>query len=262
MHPIAFQIGDFPIHSYGLLGAVAFLLVAGIGLVRGRNLGLDLNRIADLIFLTAIASLLGSRALFLVQNPEVITHWSDWVNLRSGGLVFYGALLTGLPVATLLMRAFKMPVLATWDIFATAMPLGHALTRLGCLCAGCCFGLPSDAAWAIRFEHPLAVAPSGVALHPVQLYESAWLLIVALAVNLLYRRRQFSGQVTALYLFLYAIGRSVIELFRGDADRGWFLEGVLGPTLTYSQGVSLALACAALLLFWWGRTRGPDTPSS
>lgn len=262
MHPILFTIGDFPLHTYGVLGSVAFLLVAGIGLVRGRAIGLVPERVADLVFITAITSLIGSRVLFVLQNPEVAVDAWAWVDIRSGGLVFYGALLTGLPVASLVVRWFGFPFFATWDIFATAMPLGHALTRVGCFAAGCCHGLPTNLPWAVTFTEPGAPAPLHIPLHPTQLYEAAWLLLVGIVVNLRYSRRRFEGEITALYLLLYALGRGVIEAFRGDATRGYFLPEVFGTWLSYSQGVSVLIALVAVGFAWAGRRRAQQGEGS
>ena len=263
MHPILFSIGDFSLHTYGILGAIAFLGIAFVGIWRGRAIGLVPERVADLVFATTLTSLFGSRVLFAIQNPDAVPDISSFFDLRAGGLVFYGALLTGLPVGSLLMRRFGFPFFATWDIFATAMPLGHALTRVGCFAAGCCHGAPADTPWAVTFTNPGSGAPLGVPLHPTQLYEAAWLALVGLIVNLRYSRRSFSGETTATYLALYAIGRGVIEAYRGDVTRGFFLEGVLGQLLTYSQGVSLLILAVAAAFWWVGRrTAEAATPTA
>lgn len=255
MHPILFHLGDVAVHSYGAAGAVGFLLVAGVALVRARALGIKPERTADLIFWTSVAALLGARALYLLQNPQHVDGPLSFVDLRSGGLVFYGAMIVGLPVGSLLMRAYSMPFYAMWDIFATAMPLAHAISRLGCFAAGCCWGAATDVPWAVTYTHPRAVAPLHQAVHPTQLYEAGWLLLVGVVVNAFYARKRFDGQVMLLYLTLYAFGRSVVEAFRGDAARGFFLPGLLGDALTFSQGTSLVLAAVACAVFLVGARR-------
>lgn len=256
MHPVLFEVGGVSVHSYGALGAIGFLAVCAIALVRGRKLGIEPENIADLIFFTALLSLAGSRLLFVWQNPEVVETWFDVVNYRKGGLVFYGALLVGIPVGTGFMWWKKLPFLATWDIFATAMPLGHGLARVGCFLAGCCWGLESAVPWAVTFEHELAPAPHGVALHPVQLYEATALFVVAAILNLAYARRRFDGQILGAYLLAYAAVRTVTELYRGDATRGFFLPELLGETLSYSQGVSVGVALAGILVLAVGSRLG------
>jgi phosphatidylglycerol:prolipoprotein diacylglycerol transferase len=135
------------------------------------------------------------------------------------------------------------------DIFATALPLGHAISRLGCLFAGCCYGKPTALPWGVVYTDPLAPGPKDVPLHPTQLYEVGYLTLIFVVVNWLYPRRRFDGQVALAYLALYAFFRPLNEFLRDDATRGYFFEGVFGRTLTVSQGLSLVLAVAAPVVF-------------
>lgn len=256
MHPILFDLGGLTVHTYGALGAVGFLAVAGLSLRRARTLGIEPETLADLIFFTAVLSLAGSRLLFVWQHPEVVNTWFDVVNYREGGLVFYGALLVGIPVGTAFMRWRGLPILATWDVFATAMPIGHGITRVGCWFAGCCWGTESSVPWAVTYEQELALAPHGVPVHPVQLYEAGALLVLGLVVGLIWSRRTFDGQSLGAYLIGYAMVRSVTELYRGDVSRGFFLPDLLGEALSYSQGVSLGVAVVGVAVLAWGRRAG------
>lgn len=246
MHPILLHLGDTAIHSYGAAGALGFLLVCAVAMARGRSEGIPRERIADVIFWTALVALAGSRILFLIQNPgHADTLW-EAVNLRAGGLVFYGAMIAGLPAASLLILKYELPFFRTWDVFASALPLGHAVSRVGCLLAGCCYGLPADVPWAVTFPPAQAIAPVGVPLHPTQAYEALLLFGIFGVCNALWRYRRADGQITLAYLVMYAIGRSIIEEFRGDADRGFLLGGVLST----SQALSLVIAAVALVLFF------------
>lgn len=255
MFPILFTVGGFPFHSYGVLGAVSFLVGAGLVLWRSVRAGLDKNDVADVIFWMAMTGLLGARLVFVLQNPGVVTSFGQLFDLRGGGLVFYGALLVGIPVGFQVMRSKGLPPFRVWDILGTAFPLAHAISRVGCFAAGCCYGTPTDVPWAVTFpvDHPFT--PGGIPLHPVQLYEVATLLAIAAATNAFYRYRRFDGQVFLLYLVLYAVGRAVLEVFRGDVDRGWFLPELLGPVVTWSQGVSVLFGALALIGFVVGARR-------
>ncbi len=262
MHPILFSIGDVAIHTYGVMSAAGFLVIAFLVIRRSRAIGLEAERVVDLIFWTAIAAVVGARAVYIIQNPGDLPTPKDWINLRTGGLVFYGALLTILPVGTLLIRKYNLPFYKLMDIVATAAPLGHMLARLGCLGAGCCFGSPTDHAWGIVYTDPLAPGPKDIPLHPTQLYEAGYLLVIFGVVNLFYRRKHFDGQVALLYLTLYAVFRSINEVFRGDTTRGFFLEGVLGQTLSTSQGLSIVVAVIAFTVFLIGARRSRAAANS
>lgn len=255
MHPILFQIGDVAIHSYGVLSAAGFLLIAFLTIRRGRAAGLDPDKLVDMIFWTSIAAVVGARAVYIIQNPGDLTTPMEWINLRTGGLVFYGAMFTIIPVGGLMMWRHKLPFYKVMDMVAAAAPLGHAVSRLGCFFAGCCYGRPTDVPWAVIYTDDLAPAEYGVPVHPTQLYEAAYLFAIFVVVNVFYSRKRFDGQVTLLYLMLYAVLRSVNEVFRGDSTRGWFLESVLGQTVSTSQGLSLVIALVALVVFLVGARR-------
>src|SRR5690606_37330290 len=110
------------------------------------------------------------------------------------------------------------------DLFARGIALGYMVGRLGCLMAGCCYGRPTQVAWAITFTDPAAAlnvgTPLNVPLHPTQLYESMAgfaILLILLAIER--RGRQYPGRTFWQFVLLYAISRFIIEFFRGD-DRG------------------------------------------
>jgi len=261
MHPILFDIGGFEIHTYGFMGGLAFIVGAGLVLWRAKNLGVPVERTADLIFWLAVLSLMGARLIFVLQNPGVVTSLPSFFDIRGGGLVFYGSFVVGFPLGFLLMHRWDMPAFGMWDAMATAFPLSHGISRIGCYYAGCCYGAPTGTDAGVVFP-PGSLAPPGVNLYPVQLYEAAALFAIALACNLFYRFRTFDGQVMLLYLSLYAVARAVLEMFRGDAERGWFLEEQLGQVLTWSQGMSILLALMAIGVFFLGARRAATEPAS
>jgi phosphatidylglycerol:prolipoprotein diacylglycerol transferase len=152
----------------------------------------------------------------------------------------------------------RMPFWTTCDVFAPGIALGHVTGRLGCLAAGCCYGRPTDVPWAITFTNPLAAAnvgtPLGVPLHPTQLYEAGIELVILIALLATERRgKQFAGRTFWAYIFLYAVSRYVIELYRGD-PRG----EVLG--FSTSQFISLILAPLSVAMLIWLARSTPRAP--
>jgi phosphatidylglycerol:prolipoprotein diacylglycerol transferase len=115
--------------------------------------------------------------------------------------------------------------------------------------AGDDYGSPTQLPWAVTFTDPDAAriggAPLGVALHPVQLYESILCLLLFAFLVKLSRHKQFDGEIILAYTFLYAISRFALEFFRGDADRGF----VFGGLLSTSQFIALILGPAAITLW-------------
>src|SRR5215210_4012600 len=258
MHPILFEIGRFPVYTYGVLLAAAYLLGLQFALVRARTRGLDPNRVMDLGIWIIISALAGAKLLLLVvdfntfgRNPaELLTL------LRSGG-VFYGGLIAAVAVALWYLRRHRMPIWTVTDVFAPGIALGHVIGRLGCLFAGCCFGRPTDVPWAITFHNDFAAqnvgTPLGVPLHPTQLYEAgAELLILGILLATERKGRPFAGRTFWGYMFLYGISRFIIEFYRGDA------RGAVGA-LSTSQFVSvLIIPLSVVMLYLLSRRHAPE----
>ena len=114
---------------------------------------------------------------------------------------------------------------------------------MGCFFAGCCYGLPTEMPWGVTFtDAESQVKPLHTALHPTQLYESFFLLSILGFLLLFKKHQRFQGQLFMIYLMLYAVGRGVIEIFRGDLRRGFIIEDVL----SHSQFISIVIIAIAL----------------
>jgi phosphatidylglycerol:prolipoprotein diacylglycerol transferase len=250
VHPIAFKIGSFEVHWYGVFLAIAFLSGIWTAGRRGARDGLAPERIVDLTFWLLVGALVGARGLYL------LTYWREEAGkpilsilFQRAGLVFYGGLIGGTVTSFLYLRARKLAVWKIADALAPSIALGYVFGRMGCLMTGCCYGRPTDVPWAIHFPkghetYPLnASAP--LAVHPTQIYDAILNLILYGALAWLHRRKKFDGQVFATYLICYAVTRSVVEVFRGDY-KPQYLVGVLTP----AHLVSMVILAAGLLLFW------------
>jgi phosphatidylglycerol:prolipoprotein diacylglycerol transferase len=249
MHPILFDSGSFTLYTYGVLLAAAYLIGLQFALMRSRTRGLDRQRVMDLGIWIIVSALAGAKLMLLVTDFRQYTHSPRALLdlVRSAG-VFYGGLIGAVVVALIYIRRHGMPLWTTTDVFAPGIALGHAVGRLGCLMAGCCFGRPTTVPWAITFHNPAASltsdTPLGVPLHPTQIYEAgAELLILVVLLWLERRGRPFAGRTFWSYMLLYAMSRFVIEFFRGDP------RGQVGIFST-SQFVSLLVAplSAAMLV--------------
>ena len=103
-----------------------------------------------------------------------LEHPLDMVKIWEGGLVFYGGVIFALPTVIWYAKKKGLPLWQTADIWAPSIAIGHAIGRLGCFCAGCCYGRPAEGLpWAVTFTNPNSLAILGTPLHPTQLYESA-----------------------------------------------------------------------------------------
>jgi phosphatidylglycerol:prolipoprotein diacylglycerol transferase len=222
MHPILFEVGGFPVYTYGLLLAAAYLLGLQFALVRAKSRGLDPNRVMDLGIWIIVSALVGAKLLLLVVDRDKFgTNPAELLNLLRSGGVFYGGLIAAVAVALWYLWRHRMPVWTVTDVFAPGIALGHVVGRLGCLFAGCCFGTRTDVPWAITFHSEFAAqnvgTPLGIPLHPTQLYEAGAELLILIVLLLTEKKgRTFPGRTIWGYMLLYGISRFIIEFYRGD----------------------------------------------
>ncbi len=240
MHPRLFELGPVTVYTYGVLLAAAYLVGLQVATTRARRRGLDPTRVMDLGILIIVAAIVGAKVLlFVVDARYFLDHPLEIFSLARSGGVFYGGLIAAVLVSFWYLRRHSMPLWITCDVFAPAIALGHAIGRVGCLFAGCCYGRPTSLPWGVIFGDPFAASfvgtPLGVRLHPTQLYEAgAELLILAFLLLTERRGRYFAGRTFWLYVALYAVSRFIIEFFRGD-ERGMLVG------LSTSQLISIAL---------------------
>jgi phosphatidylglycerol:prolipoprotein diacylglycerol transferase len=245
-HFLRWEPGPFTLHTYGLLLAVAFLAGLYVAASQARKAGLDPNRVADLGVYVLIAGLLGAKLLLVVVDFQHYRARPDelFSIFQSGG-VFYGGLLLALPVAWWYVRRHALPGWATADCLAPGVVIGQSIGRLGCFAAGCCFGKPTSVAWGVTFRDAYANryvgTPLDQALHPTQIYEALLTLGIFFVLLRIAERKKFHGQVVVAYLVLYAVGRFIVEFYRGDFSRGT----VLGGALSTSQFIALLMLLGA-----------------
>jgi phosphatidylglycerol:prolipoprotein diacylglycerol transferase len=254
MYPILFEFGNWPVYSYGVLLAAAYLAALQLAVVRARRQGIDGARVMDLGIYLIIAALVGAKLMLVIVDFDYFAaRPRELLSLVRAGGVFYGGLISAVLVALWLVRRYGLPTWTTADLFAPGIALGHVIGRLGCLLAGCCYGRPADVPWAITFTDPVAAAnvgtPLGVPLHPTQLYDAGAELLIMLLLLVTERRgRTFPGRTFWLYILLYGVSRFAIEFYRGD-DRG----SLMG--LSTSQFISIIAVPLAVSMLMWLRAR-------
>jgi len=254
MHPILFEIGNWPVYSYGVLLAVAYLAGLQLAVVRARRAGLDGAKVMDLGIYLIIAALVGAKLMLVAVDYQYFrSQPRELFSLVRAGGVFYGGLIAAFFVGVWLIRRYALPLWTTADLIAPGIALGHVIGRFGCLLAGCCYGRPTNVPWAITFTDPVASinvgTPLGIPLHPTQLYDAGAELVILVALLATERRgRPFAGRTFWLYMLLYAISRFIIEIYRGD-ERGTIAG------LSTSQFVSVIIVPVSLGMLWRLRAR-------
>lgn len=253
MSPILIKIGPVTLYTYGLLVASGFLLGIAWTARLARRDGMSPQLVYDTAFWIVLSAIVGSRIAYIVVN---IDHFLEnplaIFKLWEGGLVFYGGFIGAIAAVIVCARKYKMDLWAFADAAAPGVALGHALGRIGCFFAGCCYGKETHVPWAVTFHNPHCIAPTGVPLHPTQLYSATNEFILFIILTLAWPWRRFRGQIFWLWVGLYAVGRFIIEFFRGD-PRGVYFGGAVST----SQIIAAAALVAAVIFYFRNRKLYP-----
>lgn len=244
MYPELIKIGPLTLHTYGVLVAIGFLLALGIALRQAKRQGIPHALIADLGFYILVSAIIGSRVFYVLLNlPYYLRNPIDAFKIWEGGLVFYGGLIFVIPIVMWYVKRKGLDLWAVADISAPSLAVGHAIGRLGCFSAGCCYGAPSDVPWAVTFSDPKGLAPQWIKLHPAQLYESFGEFAIFLILITIRARQSFKGELFWLYGVFYSVLRFIVEFFRGDIERGFIMSG-----LSISQALSVILFTVSAIM--------------
>lgn len=250
------------ISVYMITALIGILLILYFTYRQARRKGLDEIHMLYMMLFAGLGAVIGGHMLYgvtnfphiihLVQNLSQISSWSDLLNrliLIFGGSVFYGGLIGGIFAAWLYARRSRLDIGRYADTAAPAIPLFHAIGRLGCFLSGCCYGVE----WRHGFIYRFSAAPGAnfVPRFPVQLVEGCLNLLLFFLLLYLLERGKLPGRLLQLYLLIYPVYRFVLEFFRGDDYRG-FLFG-----LSTSQILSVVLFGISAVTWYMDAKRHP-----
>lgn len=245
--------------TYGFMLALAFTFAYFDALRRALRLGDDPKHIENLFLWIVFASVIGARLFHVLfeELPFYVAHPDKILAVWEGGYTLYGAILSSIVAIYLYCRAKRIRFLYFVDFSAPATALGIAVGRVGCFLAGCCWGKICHMPWAVKFTHPEAFTSArNIPLHPTQLYEAFGAFLMYLYLNYRMDHRKYDGQLFFHGLIIYSCLRFVVEMFRGDAYRGF----VFGGALSYGQMISLVIlpfAVTGMFLYSRNQVRPP-----
>ena len=243
------RIGPITLRTYSLMAFLALLTGYFTSRSLARKEKLPVEIVENTVLIGVLGGIVGARIYyvleyldaFLKKPLEVFAIWH-------GGIAWVGGLIGG-TLAGYAYLKMKHPdlVFKIADVVMTALPLAHAVARIGCTGYGCCFGKPSNLPWAISFPagSPAScmfsncVAPSPP-VHPTQIYSMiANLIIFAILFSHLKRRKRY-GENFFLYFVLYAFFRGIIDIFRADVPHPF------GGPFSINQIILIILAAWAI----------------
>jgi len=253
VHPQLLHFGSFFLPTYGFLVALGVLIGLWISVRNSERIGIDGDKAWNLGILVVLCGIVGAKILYIINDWSYYTAHPREIfsvsTLQAGG-VFSGGLLAAFIAAAWYVRQNHMPALGTCDAFSPGLALGHAIGRLGCFAAGCCYGRETHHWWAVTFTNPLAASitgtPLNVPLEPTQLFEFAVELANFFFLTWLLRRRKFDGEIFGAFMIIYGTARFFLEFLRGDPGRG----SVFGGIMTGTQLIAIGLVIAGGVIWW------------
>ena len=209
MYPVLWEPFGFPISSFGVMMAIGFLVSDRIVARRLGEQGLDRELSSTILVYAVVCGVLGAKLYFALENTLRGDRFFFDALFDRAGLVWFGGFIGGTLGVTLGTRIHEIPTRAVAAAVANAAPFGQACGRVGCFLVGDDYGRPTAAWYGIAF--PKGSPPTAVPVHPTQLYEVAWLLLIG---ALLWRRRKTSPFLFAEYFVLAGGGRFAVEILR------------------------------------------------
>lgn len=238
MYPYLFNVEKLPM--YGIM----FVIGIAVSLVYSRFVASKTSKVNkdDLLYgacFALVGGILGAKLLSILTSIDIIIEYKiPFIDVIKNGFVFYGGFLGGALGYFIYAKIYKIPFFGLTDNAVQSLPLGHAFGRIGCFCAGCCYGRETDSFLGVIYKNPADPhCPVGVKLLPTQLFESAFCVLLFFALMIIHRKFKNlkQGTLTVIYVLSYGTFRFLIEFLRGDEARRSFLA------LSTSQWISLLL---------------------
>lgn len=238
-----FSIGKFTVHGYGLMIGLGFLFAVLLASRKAKQKGFSADHLMNIAMWVLVIGFLGGKLLFVIVNFS--SFLKNPLNaLGSEGFVVYGGVITGVLSIFVYSRIKKIDSLEYLDLIGVYVPLCQAFGRIGCFCAGCCYGKRTDSVLGVVFPEG-CFAPAGVKVYPTQLFMAAGDFIIFLILLYYYnKKRKKAGAAAAIYLVLYSFGRFLIEFIRDD-DRGNV------GFLSTSQFIAIFIALFGIALLYY-----------
>lgn len=214
-----FTIGPVTVYGYGLMIAIGALSAYLVTEYRAKKKGMRYDLVFNLFIWCLAGGIIGAKLLYLItQIPAILADPALLLDV-SHGFVVYGGIIGGILSGFLYTRKHKVNFLQFFDLVIPSIALAQGFGRLGCIFAGCCYGLETAGDFHIIFRES-DFAPNNVPLIPTQPLSSALNFLHFIVLVLISKRTKAHGQVAGFYLVFYSAGRFLIEFFRGDLERG------------------------------------------
>jgi len=253
--PVAFNIGSFAVHWYGLMYALALIsaIVVAHWIVKKDNINISHDTLESYIWWVEIGVILGARlgyilfydpnTIYYLTNPWQIfnpfDHNGNFIGIA--GMSYHGAVIGFVIASYLWSRKYKVSLFFMSDIAVIAIPLGYIFGRIGNFLNKELVGRVTEQPWGIYVD--------GILRHPSAIYEAILEgLVVFIIIYLIRNKKKFDGQLAILYIILYSIARIIAEFFREPDPQLGFLLGTQWLTMGILISAVFALLCSLFYL--------------
>ena len=250
INPITFTVGPISVAWYGIMVALAVLTMV-LWVLREVKKGADISY--DTAFSMALVGI--PSGIIFSRLLHVIDLWSSYYSQHPGeiiggsGLSIYGAVLGAALGIWIYSKIRKLPFGYLADVIAPGIILAQAVGRVGCVLNGCCYGVETRVFCAIVYTNPESLGPIGVPVHPMQIYEIIYNLVVFGILLKLRGRFKPDGSLFLIYLSLYAIWRFSVDFIRDGTP---FLFGLHQAQVIALIVLAIALPLLVLRTRWVG----------
>ncbi len=249
MIPTLFHLGPFPVHSFGLMVALAMIAAMTRAGMSFRNNGLPAEIGRSYAFIGTITGLVGARVWFALENYHLLVKDPLSVLLSSAGFTFYGGFIVSFVVIVALSRKDRIPFATLADSVGPCLCLCYVVGRLGCQLSGDGdYGIPTGSWFGMSYAAGVIPTPPGVSVYPTPLFESAFgaAILVALVRAENHGWWQVPFRRAALYFVTLSLERFSVEALRATPI-AFNLPYNLGG-LSQAQCIALGLGLFGVLL--------------
>ncbi len=229
LNPIAFTLpiaGGWDVYWYGIIIATGFALAMVYGYLNAKRLGIDVDRMLDVVLVATPCAILGARTYYVIFDGKPLGGIKDFFGLDGSGfsgLAIYGGIIGAVVAGVIMCLIRKVKILDLLDLASVAFLIGQGIGRWGNFFNQEAFGAPTGSEfWGMTSENvarefrALGYSSSALA-HPCFLYESIWCIAGAIVLHNFMKKRRFSGEIGLLYCIWYGFGRGFNEMLRTDS---------------------------------------------
>ena len=225
VNSVAFTIFGMDIAWYAIIITLGIVACVLITCYRAKKIGVDSEHIIDMSLFTITSGIVGARLYYVAVEFDRFDNFWDVFNIRGGGMAIYGGIIGGALAVYFVCKYKKLNFLLLGDLIYPSVMLAQAIGRWGNFMNAEAYGIKTDLVWGMSIN-------GGGPYHPTFLYESLWNVVGFIVLTfVLYRFKQYDGQIYYLGAAYYGLGRFMIEglrtdsMFIGEVRTNQFLAG-------------------------------------